>query len=342
MECLDSSAQAPSAVLPFVSVVVRSYLRPQALLELVPRLLALDYPSFEVLVCEQSNDPELVRRLEAFRDPRLRMIVRPPLGVSGAKNESIRHARGEILLFIDNDDLPVYKDWIQRHIRNYADPLCQGVAGRLLDTPEEAEHPRLRKEVRRKVAHHTFWKDTTGYHWFAERKQGIDYLMGTNCSFRRSLCERIGGWDEGFVWGEEQSFAFKFARAKRPDEYFVHDPEPAIHRRVDLPGGANRRWGPDWYRRELSNRITYYHFSVGHYFPLRFWLLYPAYWIRIPYLMLEWIFDSDNRLKGWKALILATLHTLVYFPYAMVKGAFSYRRLGIRRIPRLWPPTLTS
>jgi hypothetical protein len=51
--------------------------------------------------------------------------------------------------------------------------------------------------------------------------------------------------------------------------------------------------------------------------------------------MIDRIFVSDNLFKGWKALIIATLHTLVYFPYAVARGAFSYRRLGIRRVPQL-------
>lgn len=322
-------------VQPFVSVVVRSYLRPAALRELVPRLLAQEYPHFEVVVCEQSEDPELVRWLAGLQDDRLCVLVRPPLGVSGAKNEAIRHARGEILLFIDNDDLPIHRDWIGRHLRNYADPLCQGVAGRLVDTTEEAERPRIRPKARKRVAAHTFWKDTTGYHWFGERKVGIDYLMGTNCSFRRSLCDRLGGWDEGFVWGEEQSFFFKFARDKRMGEYLVHDPEPAVLRRTDLPGGANRRWGADWYLRELTHRITYYHCCVGHYFPIRFWLLYPAYWVRIPILTLDWIFDSDNRFKGIRRQIVAALHMLAYFFYAMPRFVWSRRCSGIRRVPTL-------
>src|SRR5262245_48837005 len=96
-----------ASVEPFVSVIVRSFRRRNALLELLHRLQYQDYPRFEIVVCDQSDDPVLVAAVGTLRDPRIRLLVRSPLGAPGARNEMILHARGEILVMIDDDDFPV-------------------------------------------------------------------------------------------------------------------------------------------------------------------------------------------------------------------------------------------
>src|SRR5262245_33765831 len=94
---------------PRVSVVVRSYNRLAALAELLDALLAQDHDSFEVVVVEQSTvrPAEPAERIAALaRDERVTMLRHPPLGGPAARNVGVRAARGELLVFIDDDDLP--------------------------------------------------------------------------------------------------------------------------------------------------------------------------------------------------------------------------------------------
>ena len=76
---------------PRVSVIVRSYNRLVALGELVAALLRQTYPSFEIVVVEQSTvrPPEAVRRLEELAvDARVRLVHRPPRGGAAARSSS--------------------------------------------------------------------------------------------------------------------------------------------------------------------------------------------------------------------------------------------------------------
>ncbi|NOZ86456.1 MAG: glycosyltransferase [Deltaproteobacteria bacterium] len=297
---------------PFVSIVVRSFQRPEALLELVERLRLQNYPSFEIVVVEQSNNPGLEARLASLRDSRLKVIACSPLGAPAARNEGIRHTCGDILVFIDDDDLPIDDEWLTNHVANYSNPLCMGVVGRLTDNPGQIQRPRFPRLVHRLAFRYTFFKDPMTYAWGSLRKEGIDFLIGSNASVRRSLIERIGGWDEGIPVGEEQSFSFKFARNRKPGEQFIYDPKPIIWRRVNIEGGLNRRSKPDWYIRELNARISYYHDVVAYYFPWRVRLLYPIFLLRTLEQVWEWIWDPDNNnrdaMERFKACAAVVLH----------------------------------
>src|ERR1041384_5594624 len=122
--------------MPRVSVIVRSYNRLPALAELLEALLAQDHDSFEVVVVEQTQAGagEDVARLDALaRDRRFRLLRYPPLGGPRARNAGVRRARGDLLVFIDDDDLPASTDWLRRHEANFEDPRCLGATGQVVD-----------------------------------------------------------------------------------------------------------------------------------------------------------------------------------------------------------------
>jgi hypothetical protein len=182
---------------------------------------------------------------------------------------------------------------------------------------------------------HTPFKDPWTFAFGSLRKDGIDFLVGSNASVRRSLIERIGGWDEGIPMGEEQSFAFKFARARRPGEHLTYDPRPQVWRRVNIDGGLDRRSRHDWYRRDLEGRVIYYHGVVAHYFPWRFRLLYPLYLLRVIEQVLIWLWDADNADRGFGERLRATLLTLAEFPGIEWRMGWRLNRGAIRRAPAL-------
>jgi glycosyltransferase involved in cell wall biosynthesis len=319
----------------FVTVIVRSYKRPTALMQLLERLRSQTYEAFEVLICEQSENPALVKQVHALSDPRIRMLVTPPLGCGGARNQGILHSRGEILIFIDDDDLPTSNDWIAAFAANFADPLCQGVSGRQVAELADAEVRRSTPRALRGVMSFTFWKDGYCYTWLGVRKQGIDSLHGTNCALRRSVFDRAGGWDENFTVGEEHSFYHRWNQQRAEGEYFVHDPEPTIWRRYDIDGGCERRTVAFWDARELDRQVRAYVRIIGHYFPVRFWALLPVYLLRILARMMDFNFCPDTRHIPLARRVLACGVVTVSLPFSLVRHAVLRVGPPVRRMSRL-------
>ncbi|GAB4481764.1 MAG: hydroxychlorobactene glucosyltransferase CruC [Anaerolineae bacterium] len=100
----------PAAPLPFVSLLVPARDEAPRIAETVRRLLAQDYPAFEVIILDDhSTDGTAVAALAAGGgDPRLRVIPGADLppgwaGKNWACHQLSQAARGEILVFTDAD-----------------------------------------------------------------------------------------------------------------------------------------------------------------------------------------------------------------------------------------------
>lgn len=311
---------------PRVSVVVRSFNRLGPLAELLAALLAQDHDSFEVVVVEQSTErpvADVARVDQLARDPRVRIVRSAPLGGPAARNAGVRASHGELLVFIDDDDLPATPDWLRRHESTFADPRCLGVTGQFIDDGV----PYVNSEkARRDVLSFSFLKWQRVYAR-TDAKKRVESLMGGNASIPRRTLERFGLWDECTPIEDEPSLAFRIAAGKRADEYLLFDPSIQMIRRLDVPGGMAKRTlsGPAYAERVF----TYLHNIVGHYFPVRFVALYPLYFLLVAYHVTQWICSDSRKHRTVMQRARATAWLYATLPPLWLAwlGTWWYRRL---------------
>lgn len=278
---------------PRVSVVIRSYCRLNALADLLERVLDQDHHSFEVVVVEQTPEPtdqERDRLAPLVADPRLRLLERPPLGGPAARNEGVRAARGELVILIDDDDLPLDRHWISAHERHYDDPLLVGLTARHVRAPgERCPYPPL-GWFRHRCMSYSFLKTPFTYARLDTDLQPVGWLHGTNASFRRQVVVQAGLWDETVRSQDEHSLAFKLARKLKPGQYLAFRAEPPVLRRVDLGGGMAKRRAD--VSGELRNQLQFVHRIIGRYYPTRLRALYPLYLTHVLGRTINWIWDE--------------------------------------------------
>lgn len=312
------------------SVVLRSFNRADAALEAARRLQQQDYPSFEIVILEQTANltPEQKSGFAALeRDPRVRVIRRPPLGGPGSRNEGARQSRGDVIVFLDDDDLPADPQWLSAHMRNYDDPLCLAVTGRhIYENGREPPYWNMPR-ARRLVLTYTPLMWQRCYARGDTRSTRAQTMLGTNASVRRSAIERFGLWDECTTVEDEASFCFRVLAGKTPDEYLAFDPDAAIIRRLNICGGLDKRGMTTAQYGEAI--FEFFHNVVAHYYPVRFFLLYPFYVALLGYVSVVWVAtESRNHRTAWqKAAGVSGALLMLPFRWPWWLGRWAVRRM---------------
>jgi glycosyl transferase family 2 len=89
---------------PFFSVVVTTYNRERIVRRCVDSCLAQSFGDFEVVVVDDASGDGTVAALEAYEDPRLRVVVHEcNKGINPARHTGAAAARGEWVVVLDSD-----------------------------------------------------------------------------------------------------------------------------------------------------------------------------------------------------------------------------------------------
>jgi glycosyltransferase involved in cell wall biosynthesis len=91
--------------MPEISVIMPVHNVERFVADAVRSVLEQTFENFELLIIDDCSPDASIAICETFDDPRIR-IVRHTVnrGLAGARNTGVRHAKGELLAFLDSDD----------------------------------------------------------------------------------------------------------------------------------------------------------------------------------------------------------------------------------------------
>ncbi|MFL5733348.1 MAG: glycosyltransferase family 2 protein [Chloroflexia bacterium] len=116
-----------------ISVIICTYRRAGALMDLLGCLAAQTYGDFEVLIVDGSGDDPTVRDKVAqfVREQRKQLDLRlltSPKGLTRQRNLGLREARGELACFFD-DDITMGSKFLAQVVALFGRPEIEGVGG---------------------------------------------------------------------------------------------------------------------------------------------------------------------------------------------------------------------
>jgi len=188
-----------------LSVIIPTYNRVSFLKEAIDSVLAQDFwrgtggPSgaFELIVIDDGSEDGTKQVVESY-GPRVKYEARPHRGVSAARNAGLRSARGELIAFLDSDDI-----WLEDKVRlqmNYFETFPETMAL----TTEEV-WVRNGRRVNPMAKHRKY----SG--WVFDKFLPLCLLSLSAAMFRRSVFEELGGFDESLPACEDYDFGLRLA-----------------------------------------------------------------------------------------------------------------------------------
>ena len=185
--------------MPDVSIIIPAYNRTDLLRETLASCLIQTYQNYEVIVVDDGSEEGIAKVVELvcldFDAPGVvRYIRQPHLGSNAARNLGLREAMGELIQFLDSDDL-LHPDKIeiQRQILLKAPDLDMvfSLDEYFHDWPGDMQvlwnTPNIQSDLDRFV-----WNDAV--------------FCTASPLWRRSALERIGPWDERLLCWQDWEF----------------------------------------------------------------------------------------------------------------------------------------
>ncbi len=89
-----------------VSVVIPTYNRGQVILDALNSVVGQTYQNVDILIVDDGSTDDTAQRVDSFvAEGRVRLVRQPNGGVSAARNTGIRLCTGDVVSFLDSDDL---------------------------------------------------------------------------------------------------------------------------------------------------------------------------------------------------------------------------------------------
>ncbi len=295
----------------FLSVIIPTYNRARRLPLLLDALFAQDinHRLSEVIVVNDGSTDATWALLEAKKnekkDPWLRVLTQANQGQAVARQYGVNEARGDIVLFLDDDMEPVEPGFLRYHLEHHTQSSTHSVAlGAILPPKDNPFRPAFELFYEKSI--HSMYDS-----FRAGQKPDGRHFFSANVSLPKDLYLRVGGFDAKFRQAEDRELGLRLQQNTGAPFVFL-EKAAAYH---------NSQTGR--FQSFLQRARLY-----GHY-DLQIALMYPS----LPDLHPRWIFRSQNSLKRALAHLAFRIPFLVSpLSWLLVPSARFFHRLGLHSL----------
>jgi glycosyltransferase involved in cell wall biosynthesis len=196
-----------------ISVVIPTYNRVEMLLNCLDALSrqSLPFSQFEVLVVDDGSQDETSKRVKERSFPyAFKFLQEKHGGAASARNRGIKEAKGEIILFTDDDCIPS-EGLLEEHAKAHESEAMRVVRGPvvIVRSPSEISNGKFR------LSHFS-----------------MNFFCTSNASVRKEWLLKAGGFDESFGRWEDAELGWRLRHMGL--------------KRVFLPHAPVFHWKPEW------------------------------------------------------------------------------------------------
>lgn len=202
------------AKLPLVSIIIPTKDQSKFLQRCLQSIINRStYPSYEIILVDtgsrESATQTLYTELKKYpqmnfldKRPRIRIIDwKKPFNFSAVNNFAAREAKGEYLLFLNNDTEVINGDWIEAMMEFAQRPDVGAVGAKLLYPNNSIQHGGVILGIGGVAGHsHKYFpSDSHGYFGRLVVPQNLSAVTAACAMVPRQVFTEVGGFDEGYA-----------------------------------------------------------------------------------------------------------------------------------------------
>ena len=217
-----------------LTAIICTYNRAKYIGPLLESIAANDLSKqeYEILLVDNNctdNTKEICAAFAAaHKDVNFRYTTEPEQGLSAARNNGIQEAKGDVIVYIDDDAL--IDSWYLRTIAEYmsAHAEIDAVGGPIIPLYEETEEPKWMTRYTKELL--------CGYLYFGDEERtfpGERYPGGGNAAYRAAVFDKVGLFNTnlgrkgtGLMGSEEKDI---FDKMKAQGMRFMYLPKMILH-----------------------------------------------------------------------------------------------------------------
>jgi glycosyltransferase involved in cell wall biosynthesis len=196
-----------------LSIIVPTLNEEKYLPLLFRQLKKQDFSDYEVIVADAGSTDRTREIVESFNH----RIVKGG-NVSQGRNSGAKAAKGDLLLFMDADNIYLPDDFLSTLIKEFKNKKCD-----IASFPVYADGNRVDK-VAFKV-----------YNWWVKSFQRFKAFASNSLIVKKEVFERVGGFDESIKLAEDHEFARRAAKVGK-FRFIEIDPVLVSARRMEKEG----------------------------------------------------------------------------------------------------------
>src|SRR5215469_9413426 len=185
-----------------VSVIIPTFNRGDLICRAVDSALQQTYPNLQVIVVDDGSTDRTLHRLRRYGS-QIQVISQANAGPSAARNRGIQAAKGELIAFLDSDDL-----WLPAKIERQVALLQKAgahvpgcVCNAVLKYTDRPQITSFQNSLLQPPVAEGLWLNT------AQVLLRRFLLFNQTAMVRREVLERIGGFDESLRYLEDYDLA---------------------------------------------------------------------------------------------------------------------------------------
>ncbi len=197
---------------PIVSIIIPAHNEGKILAETLEAICRQDYPKekLEIIVVDDCSTDETPHIVEKYPVRYIRNSQN--LGLAASLNIGFHSSKGEVVMTLHADCIPLSPDWVKTLIAHFDDPKVGAVSSHLI----------IDLDKLRELDRYFCYIYISGWHFLygkplpvpLEEDRFVNFV-GDKCdAYRRSILEEIGGFDQSFkVANEDVDISEKIRRS---------------------------------------------------------------------------------------------------------------------------------